>query len=230
LALSLGGLRVIIYLSISYWVNFINIFLINSSQCKSFDKVSDASEGLHEQESNKITRTISYNNAPRKGLKHPYKKIEILNPFNNRSQIAECAKGARGVYLFEVECKNIKYIGSSINLYNRVCSYFLPSILARSDRKVLRYFNKYGFGDVKLTLFIMEPTSSWEQVIELEQYLIDTISPSLNVDLVAGGYYGYHTPMSKEARDILPSAPSSPTKTEEERGRRKIERDTYIYI
>jgi hypothetical protein len=158
-------------------------------------------------------RSISYNTSPpalplgarqgNKGFKHSYKKVEILDPFNNRLKIAECAKGAKGVYYFYVESKNIGYIGNSINLYNRVCSYFMPSILTRSDRKVLRYFNKYGFTNVKLTLFIMEQTSSWEQIIELEQYFIDTLSPSLNVDLVAGGYNGYHTPMSPEARDML---------------------------
>lgn len=148
-------------------------------------------------------RSISYNTSPHKGFKHPYKKFEILDPFNNRIKISEYAKGAKGVYYFYVESKNIGYIGSSINLYNRVCSYFMPSILTRSDRKVLRYFNKYGFTNVKLTLFIMEQTSSWEQIIELEQYFIDNLSPSLNVDLVAGGYKGYHTPMSPEARDIL---------------------------
>ena len=70
----------------------------------------------------------------------------------------------------------------------------MPSILAKADRRVLRYFNKYGFNNVKLTLFVVEPTCSWEQVIELEQYLIDTLTSSLNVDLVAG--YGYHTPIS----------------------------------
>jgi len=42
-----------------------------------------------------------------------------------------------------------------------------------------------------------------DQVIKLEQNHIDLISPNLNVDLVAGGYNGYHTPMSLEARDIL---------------------------
>ena len=148
-------------------------------------------------------RNISYNTSPHKGFKHPYKKFEILDPFNNRIKISEYSKGAKGVYYFYVESKNIGYIGCSINLYNRVCSYFMPSILTRSDRKVLRYFNKYGFTDVKLTLFIMEKTSSWEQIIELEQYFLDTLSPNLNVDLVAGGYKGYHTPMSQEARDIL---------------------------
>jgi hypothetical protein len=95
------------------------------------------------------------------------------------------------------------YVGSSINLYNRVFSYFYPSILTKSDRKVLRYFNKYGINDVKLTLLILESSSNWEQVIELEQYCIDLLSPNLNVDLVAGGYYGYHNPMSQASRNLL---------------------------
>jgi hypothetical protein len=149
-----------------------------------------------------------------KGYKHPHKKFEILDPFQNRSEIAKVAKGAKGVYLFEVqqlqESKNIRYVGSSINLYNRVCSYFMPSILAKADRRVLRYFNKYGFSKIKLTLFILDYNSSlqftdetWKQVLELEQYYIDSLSPNLNVDLVAGGYSGYHKPMSTEARNIL---------------------------
>ena len=132
-----------------------------------------------------------------------HKKYEIIDPYLNRSKIAEVAKEAKGVYFFEIKSKQIGYIGSSINLYNRVCSYFLPSILARADRKVLRYFNKYGFKDVKLTLFILDSNSSWEEVIRLEQYYIDSFSPNLNVDLVAGGYNGYHEPMSLKARETL---------------------------
>lgn len=152
---------------------------------------------------NIFKKNISYNNSPKKGHKHPYVKFLISDPFNNRAEIAKIAKGEKGVYLFEVKSKNLKYVGSSINLYNRVCSYFMPSILAKSDRRVLRYFNKYGFNDVSLTLFIMNSDSTWDQVIELEQYLIDTLSPELNVDLVAGGYMGYHKPMSEEAKIML---------------------------
>jgi hypothetical protein len=95
------------------------------------------------------------------------------------------------------------YVGSSINLYNRVCSYFMPSILAKADRRVLRYFNKYGFSNVKLTLLILDSDAIYLQVIELEQYNFDLLSPKLNVDLVAGGYNGYHKPMSEKARDRL---------------------------
>lgn len=79
----------------------------------------------------------------------------------------------------------------------------MPSILNKSDRKILRCFNKFGFKDVKLTLCLLNSNCTWEEVIELEQYYIDLISQSLNVDLVAGGYSGYHQPMSQKARYIL---------------------------
>jgi hypothetical protein len=188
------------YFNFIHWVKSLWLFYINYHLSLFFLKRGGGWEDEKINE-NKQFKTISY--KPRKGLNHPYQKIEILDPYNNRLKIADCAKGAKGVYLFEVINTKIAYIGSSINLYNRVCSYFMPSILARSDRKVLLYFNKYGFNNVKLTLFIMEYTSSWEQVIELEQYYIDTLSPSLNVDLVAGGYNEYHSPMSQEARNLL---------------------------
>lgn len=145
------------------------------------------------------SRKTNFNNNPKKGFNHPHSKFIIQDPYNNRSKIAEVAKGSKGVYIFEIESKDIAYVGCSINLYNRVCSYFMPSILSNSDRRVLRYFNKYGFNNVKLTLLILESSCSWSQVIELEQYYIDLLSPNLNVDLVAGGFHGYHTPMSKEA-------------------------------
>lgn len=100
----------------------------------------------------------------------------------------------KGVYVFEVIKSKNFYVGSSINLYNRVCSYFMLSILANADRRVLRYFRKYGFKNVKLTLYILPLESSIEQIIQLEQYFIDfysSLNSLLNVDLVAGGRMGH---------------------------------------
>jgi len=77
------------------------------------------------------------------------------------------------------------YVGHSINLYNRISSYFMPSILNTKARRVLRYLNKYGFSNIKLTIYIMKDESSLEQVVELEQHFIDSLKPNLNVDLVA---------------------------------------------
>ena len=48
----------------------------------------------------------------------------------------------------------------------------------------------------------MDEQASLEQVVELEQYFIDTIKPNLNVDLVASGT-GFHSPMSMEAKEKL---------------------------
>nr|QVG61589.1 hypothetical protein [Rhizoctonia sp.] len=86
---------------------------------------------------------------------HKYTKHVIKDPFNNRKDIAKVAKNAVGVYIFEAP-NGICYVGSSISLYARVTSYFMPSILAKADRYVLRYFRKHGFQDVTLTLLILE--------------------------------------------------------------------------
>ena len=99
------------------------------------------------------------------------------------------------------------YVGHSINLYNRISSYFMPSILNTKALKtpffrVLRYLNKYGFSNIKLTIYIMDIESSLDQVVVLEQHFIDTLKPNLNVDLVAASS-GHHEPMSQEIRDKL---------------------------
>jgi hypothetical protein len=60
-------------------------------------QVSDLND-KKSSENTKIKPT-SFNLSPQKGFKHPYKKIENLDPFNNRLKIAEYAKEAKGVYL-----------------------------------------------------------------------------------------------------------------------------------
>jgi hypothetical protein len=45
----------------------------------------------------------------------------------------------------------------------------MPSILAKADRRVLRYFHKYGFKDIILTLYIMNNKSTSQMAVELER-------------------------------------------------------------
>ncbi len=94
------------------------------------------------------------------------------------------------------------YVGHSTSLASGISSYFMPSILKTKVRRVLRYFNKYGFNNIKLTIYIMDEKSSLEQVVALEQHFIDSLKPNLNVDLVASSS-GYHEPMSLEIRERL---------------------------
>src|ERR1700743_352237 len=124
----------------------------------------------------------------------------IENPFDNRKSIAEYAKNKKGIYIFEILNKNLYYVGSSINLYSRVCSYFMPSILSKADRRVLRYFNKYGFKDVKLSLYILDDNASIDDVLNLEKYYIDSFPKNslLNIETIPRS--GFHLPMSEEAR------------------------------
>lgn len=146
--------------------------------------------------SNGNKNQLDPNKAP-----HRYTKHVIKDPFNNRDSIAAIAKKAVGVYIFSTE-NGACYIGSSISLYARVISYFMPSILKKGDRRVLRYFHKYGFTNVTLTLLIMDPNSTSEMAVQLEQYCMDTLLPDLNVDPVASSS-GYHEPMSQYWRDYL---------------------------
>lgn len=148
---------------------------------------------------NKFYSTISNNNEE-------YLEVKIKNPFDNRKQILDKAKNKKGVYIFEILNKNIYYIGSSINLYSRVCYYFMPSILAKADRYVLRYFKKYGFKEVNLILYIMKDSSNIKKILILEEYFIKKYSKNklLNIEIVPkSGYKNKNLPMSEEARNKL---------------------------
>ena len=163
-----GGLTLLFFMVIIQYNIFLTL-IINSSQCinrKHCFKVSRPRNTYIVNEDMKET--------------HEYTKIFIANAYYNRIKIASVAKNAIGVYIFTTPTGSC-YVGSSKNLYKRVCSYFMPSSLAKSDRRVLRYFHKYGFKNVDLTLYIMDPKATSQMAIELEQYFIDILSPDLNV-------------------------------------------------
>lgn len=144
------------------------------------------------------------NDETNKDLKSKYKYVKVLvdNPFNNRDVILRVCKKQKGVYIWKSLDGKHLYVGHSINLYNRISSYFMPSILKTKARRVLRYLNKYGFSNMELTIYIMDVNSSLEDVVKLEQHFIDNLKPNLNVDLVASSS-GYHEPMSQEMREKL---------------------------
>lgn len=78
----------------------------------------------------------------------------------------------------------------------------MPFVLKTKARRVLHYFNKYGFNNANFTIYIMDENSTLEEVVRLEQHFIDTLNPNLNVDLVASSS-GYHEPMNQKVIDRL---------------------------
>jgi hypothetical protein len=168
----------------------------NSLSLKS--EFNNNNDGYNDDDKNRENEDNTFENGNDK--KHTYVKLLVDDPFNNRDIILKVTKKQKGVYIWE-DGKNM-YVGHSMNLYNRISSYFMPSILNTKARRVLRYLNKHGFSDIKLTIYIMKDTSSLEEVVKLEQHFIDSLKPNLNVDLVASSS-GYHQPMSQEIRDKL---------------------------
>jgi hypothetical protein len=134
--------------------------------------------------------------------KRKYVKVFIKDPYNNRDIILKVTNKQKGVYVWGTLDDENTYKGHSINLYNRISSYFMPSILNTKARRVLRYLNKNGFSGVNLAIYILDIKSNLDKVVVLEQDLIDTLKPNLNVDLVASSS-GYHEPMAQEIREKL---------------------------
>ena len=133
----------------------------------------------------------------------PYgpRKVVIDDPFHNRKAMMENGKGHPGVYVFQDKVTGATYVGGAeSNLYSRSSSYFFPSIVGTLERRVYRYFHKYQYDNLMLTYFILPVNSTVSQVLELEQFMIDTLKPDLNVDQIAGGMSGYHEPMSEAMR------------------------------
>ena len=75
------------------------------------------------------------------------------------------------------------FVGSSVSLYNRVICYFIPA-----NRKVLHYLKTYGFTTTTLTIHILSSSSTMAS-LELEQHLIDTLKPNLNVEKYGTGFH-----------------------------------------
>jgi hypothetical protein len=187
-----------------YLTNNLFIISLNFLEFRDYIFLFDGKESLNEFKDIKEKNSDNSNIDDKSPFK--YKKYIIKDPYENRGEIALVSKKEKGVYVFEIEKSNMAYIGSSINLYNRIISYYMPSILANADRRVLRYFRKYGFKDVKLTIYILPRTATLEEVIKLEQHFINEYRAKytlLNVDLVAGGREGTHVPMSIEAKNRL---------------------------
>lgn len=121
--------------------------------------------------------------------------IKVKDPYNNRDTILKFTKKQKGIYIWKSLNDEILYVGHSINLYNRISSYFMPSILKTKARRV-RHLNKHGFTQINLTIYIVDYSTSLEDLIKLEQNFINTLNPKLNVDLIASGS-GSHGPMSR---------------------------------
>ena len=171
------------------------LFLFNYYSKKNYY----SNENYYSKDNFLLNRISDLENLPK------YKELIVKDPYNNRQLFMNETKNAFGVYIFKVLNDNNYYVGSSKNLYSRIVSYFMPSILSKADRYVLRYFKKHGFKDIQLNILIItdETNKTLDNLLKLEQYYINKLPSNLNIDKTAAIGSGYHLPMSEIARDKL---------------------------
>nr|ATX62009.1 hypothetical protein [Tremella fuciformis] len=121
---------------------------------------------------------------------HTFKDPQDLN------SIKAVCKGRSGVYRFINNLNGNTYVGSAIDLYNRLLDYQQQAYLRdKQNLVIVRALNKYGINN--FTIVILEFTN-YEDVRTAEQYWIDTYKPVYNILAVAGSSLGFnHTDESK---------------------------------
>jgi group I intron endonuclease len=97
-----------------------------------------------------------------------------IRAFLNRKAQADL-KG--GIYLWFNKANGNFYVGSTLNFYNRITSYFT---LKGAYGIILNALIKYGFESFLLVLFIL-PGATREEVLRLEQFVLDTWKPEYNI-------------------------------------------------
>ena len=111
--------------------------------------------------------------------------------FLNKNILLKDNKNKAGVYRWVNKVNDSSYIGSSVNLNQRLRSYFNFSFITRSlvRNKSLIYsaILKYGYSNFQLE--ILEYCLP-ENAISREQYYLDLLKPNYNINSIAGSRLG----------------------------------------
>lgn len=114
---------------------------------------------------------------------HSLKVVEILtNSLNDKSKLKQY-KNLSGIYLWYNNITNEYYIGSSINLYNRLNQYYYPSRL-NTNQIINRAILKYGHVNFSLIIIkVINDTNitTKDDILKNEQYYLDLLKPSYNM-------------------------------------------------
>ncbi len=102
-----------------------------------------------------------------------------------------------GIYLWVNQNNGHFYVGSTLNFYNRIASYFS---LKGAYGIILKALIKYGFDSFTLVLFFVSNVTR-EEVLHLEQSVLDTWKPEYNIQPCANSSAGRI--MSEESKAKL---------------------------
>jgi group I intron endonuclease len=97
-------------------------------------------------------------------------------------------KNKSGIYIIKTKINNRFYIGSAINLYNRMHTHLTHLKQNKHcNLKLQRFVNKYGIENI---YFECIELCEKESLIIREQFYIDTLNPFYNISKIAGSTLG----------------------------------------
>lgn len=122
--------------------------------------------------------------------------VSYSNAYKDKSIIYEENRNKSGIYRWNNLITGDSYVGSAVNLTNRLSNYFSLIFLKRTILKSRSIINnsllKYGYNNFSLD--IMEYCES-SVLINREQYYLDRLKPEYNILKIAGSSFGYkHSP------------------------------------
>lgn len=92
-----------------------------------------------------------------------------------------------GIYQIRSKLNGKIYIGSAINIKNRWNGHLLAFKRNRNSRYLQNHVNKYGIDDLQFSIIEF---CAKKDLIEREQYYIDTMHPEFNLSPTAGNSLG----------------------------------------
>jgi len=142
-----------------------------------------------------ISSNSNSNFNPRPMAPNPYEDPKLIspviiykNPDNQKESIIKDNLNKSGVYRWTNKVNGKIYIGSSINLANRLKQYY-GKRLASLKNVSLIYKALLKYGHTNFTLEILEYCNKQDS-IKREQYYIDLLEPEYNIFSIAGSPLG----------------------------------------
>lgn len=120
------------------------------------------------------------------------KKI-YLNPILQRNDIIKETKGKSGIYCWINLLNGKYYIGSGIDLNNRLSDYFQNWYYRdRNNLTIVKAINKYGMANFALIILDLWIAEDTKKILIIEQFWIDKLKPEYNILKEAGNSEGYN--------------------------------------
>lgn len=130
--------------------------------------------------------------------------IVYSNVETDKSKILSDNKGKAAIYMWTHIESGKRYIGSAVDLYNRLKYYFSPLGLKRANNYISRAIisHKHSAFSLSIIEYIdisnLSKESARKLILEREQHHIDSLGPEYNINPIAGSRLGSgHTELAK---------------------------------